>query len=1135
MTYQYISSSLGWKTVTQARQLLKEGCVLDWGFDIAGNNVTGRVRAGDRNAVYRVELCLFDTNESGETFLSSRCACSAKRDCLHAAALSLAVLEDLQGSQAELPAGTPPEPPSMEQVPSYPAFAASWLDTLKSSLNRNEGVEAGEESVIYVLSVDRRFTSGQLQVEPRVARRLKSGSYGTDRPYGWSQLASGRARYIERTDRDIAGLWVACSPPDCQVSPARPLLPPRDPDVLALLLRRIIATGRAFYADNRHQPLKLGDAREGAVEWIVHSDARQSVEIVLKEPGLELLSSTGPWYVNPDRGEIGQVNLPFSGETLRILLASPRVTPAEAEELHAALRALNADLPLPHRNFAQEVRTDPPAPCLHLTYKHYRHRVIVKTTSGAEFIDGENAAVLSFDYGFDSSMLSRSWTTYHWLDGTTSVVSHRDAAFERRAEQRLAKLGLVQSGFARVRANESCWVAAKHDAATWLDIVREAIPLLKQEGWRITTDSSFEFRVVEPDDEWHLKIDVEAGWWFSLELGVDIEGERVSLLPVLSEVIRATIADEGSAEADLDSLNYHGRFYAPLPDGRLVSLPFARVKAILECLLEVLGKHARFGDRGLAASIPQIMALQENPGAGNIRWQADDSIQRLIAGIKSFDLQQPVDEPEGFTAALRPYQKQGLRWLEFLSAFRLGGILADDMGLGKTVQVLAHLCREKQAGTGRGPSLVVCPTSVIPNWVAEARRFVPDLRVLSLHGPERAARFEMIPRADLVVTSYALLVRDSDSLLPIEWNAVILDEAQAIKNFDTKSAQIACQLKARYRLCLTGTPIENHLGELWSQFNFLMPGFLGDRQTFKQVLQMPIEEQADQERLKLLRARVGPFLLRRNKEGVAADLPARTITITPIELEGKQRDLYETVRLSMHRRVLTEVQRRGIAASQLVILDALLKLRQVCCDPRLVKLDAASEVQESAKLEHLKAILEELVEEGRKVLLFSQFTSMLDIIAQELRAMRISFVELRGDTKDRETPVKQFQQGDIPLFLISLKAGGTGLNLTRADTVINYDPWWNPAIEEQAIGRAHRIGQDKPIFVYRLVAAGTIEQRMLELQQRKQQLAAGVLDDSSLVDAGPRFDETDLATLFAPLDDAYAKTLSSATNFARTG
>lgn len=814
------------------------------------------------------------------------------------------------------------------------------------------------------------------------------------------------------------------------------------------------------------------------------------------------------------------------------MLASPRVASAEADELHTALQALNANLPLPHRNFSQQVRTDSPQPCLHLTYQHYKHKVLINTPSGNKFIKGENAAVLSFDYGFDSSMLSRSWTTYQWLDGTTSVVTHRDAAFEHGAEQRLAKLGLVRSGFARVRSNESCWVAAQHDAATWLNIAREAIPLLREEGWRITTDSSFEFRVVEPDDEWHLKVDAEAGWWFSLELGVDIEGERVSLLPVLSEVIRTTIADQGSA--DLDSLNYHGRFYAPLPDGRLVSLNFARVKPILECLLEVLGKHARFGNRGLAVSIPQVMALYDNPGAGNIRWQADDSIEQLIAGIKSFNLQQPVDEPEGFTASLRPYQKQGLRWLEFVSAFRLGGILADEMGLGKTVQVLAHLCREKQAGNNQLPSLVVCPTSVIPNWVAEAGRFAPDLRVLSFHGPERAGRFGMIPAADLVVTSYALLVRDSDSLLPVEWGAVILDEAQAIKNFDTRAAQIACQLKARYRLCLTGTPIENHLGELWSQFNFLMPGFLGDRQTFKQVLQMPIEEGADEARLKLLRARVGPFLLRRSKEGVAAELPARTIIITPIELEGRQRDLYETVRLSMHHRVLAEVQRRGIAASQLVILDALLRLRQVCCDPRLVKLDAAREIQESAKLEHLKAMLAELIEEGRKVLLFSQFTSMLDIIAQELRAMGISFVELRGDTKDRATPVKQFQKGDIPLFLISLKAGGTGLNLTRADTVINYDPWWNPAVEEQAIGRAHRIGQDKPIFVYRLVAAGILEQRMLELHQRKQELAGGVLDDSSFVDAGLQLGETELATLFAPLDNACARTLSPATEFART-
>ncbi|MGC1761208.1 MAG: DEAD/DEAH box helicase, partial [Candidatus Cybelea sp.] len=413
-----------------------------------------------------------------------------------------------------------------------------------------------------------------------------------------------------------------------------------------------------------------------------------------------------------------------------------------------------------------------------------------------------------------------------------------------------------------------------------------------------------------------------------------------------------------------------------------------------------------------------------------------------------------------------------------------------------------------------GPVLIVAPTSVLPNWRAEIARFVPHLRVVSLSGNDRAERFDRIEDNDVALTSYALLHRDADRLTEREWQIVVLDETQFVKNPRSKGAQAAARLRAAQRLALTGTPIENHLDELWSIFSFAIPGLLGERTQFARLFRTPIEKRGDTQRRALLAARLRPFLMRRTKEDVALDLPEKTEIITRVELGGAQRDLYETIRLAMHKRVRAEMQRRGLARSRIVVLEALLKLRQACCDPRLVKLPAARNVFDSSKLEALLEMLPELIDEGRRVLLFSQFTSMLDLIKPELAARAIDYVEIRGETKNRETPVRRFQNREVPLFLISLKAGGTGLNLTAADTVIHYDPWWNPAVERQATDRAHRIGQHRPVFVYKLITVGTVEERILELQQRKGALAAGIFDDAAAT--AQMLDETEIERLLAP-------------------
>ena len=551
-----------------------------------------------------------------------------------------------------------------------------------------------------------------------------------------------------------------------------------------------------------------------------------------------------------------------------------------------------------------------------------------------------------------------------------------------------------------------------------------------------------------------------------------------------------------------------------LDEQRLLPLPVGRVRDILNILVEMFGSEPLDDEGRLqlhALKAAQLVELEAATGAARLRWMGGEQMLELGRKLRDFQGIEDVKVPENFQTTLRPYQQQGLNWLQFLREYRLGGILADDMGLGKTVQTLSHLLLEKNAGRLDKPCLVIAPTSLMGNWRFEANRFAPDLKVLVLHGTERREHFDTVDQYDLVLTTYPLLPRDKQELLKQHYYLLILDEAQNIKNPKAKATQIVHQIKADLRLCLTGTPMENHLGELWSMFHFLLPGLLGDQHRFR----TPIEREHDLHRRDALYKRIKPFMLRRTKEAVIEELPEKTEIVRTIEIDGTQRDLYETIRLTMNEKVRQEIAAKGLSRSQIIILDALLKLRQICCDPRLLKMDAARKVQESAKLEALMDMIPEMVEEGRKVLLFSQFTSMLTLIEKELKSHSIGYAKLTGQTRKRSEAIDSFQNGDVPVFLISLKAGGVGLNLTAADTVIHYDPWWNPAVEQQATDRAHRIGQTRKVFVYKLITAGTVEEKIQELQSRKQQLADAMLSGNAEV--GSQLSHKDLEALFAPL------------------
>jgi superfamily II DNA or RNA helicase len=428
---------------------------------------------------------------------------------------------------------------------------------------------------------------------------------------------------------------------------------------------------------------------------------------------------------------------------------------------------------------------------------------------------------------------------------------------------------------------------------------------------------------------------------------------------------------------------------------------------------------------------------------------------------------------------LREYQLAGFAWLTRLAANNLGGILADEMGLGKTVQTLAFL----RAHQGEGPALVVCPTSLVTNWENETRKFTPELKTLVLEGAGRSARFKSIAKADVVITSYALLRRDIDALRDFNFSTAVLDEAQHIKNPETQNAQAAFSLRAAHRFVLTGTPMENSVRDLWSIMNFALPGYLGNRADFRERYELPIARGSAPDVQRRLSRRLQPFLLRRKKRDVAKDLPEKIEQVVPCDLTSPQRAAYDALLREIQQGLGSSGKNVNAGAQRMKMLTGLLRLRQVCCDLRLVGLDKE---EPSAKLDLLDELLEEAIDGEHRVLVFSQFVSMLHLVRERLEKLEIPFCYLDGSTKQRQETVDRFQ-GDpaIPVFLISLKAGGVGLNLSAADTVIHFDPWWNPAVEAQATDRAHRIGQTRVVTAYKLITRDTVEEKILKLQEKK--------------------------------------------------
>jgi superfamily II DNA or RNA helicase len=713
---------------------------------------------------------------------------------------------------------------------------------------------------------------------------------------------------------------------------------------------------------------------------------------------------------------------------------------------------------------------------------------------------------LDFDYGGVVVDGAEDGLFIRGKSSAGPVFIRRDPVAEAAALEMLRPDNFVQM---RVKDGKSArgqrvlLFRGQEAAAQWHCFVAVRVPELRALGWQTNIDENFGPRMVETVGALDVRVEDAEKAAFSLDFGIEIDGERHALLPILEQLMaRGGIAAAQIVGNDL---------LTSLEDGRVLRLPADRIARLLTVMGDLIETAGRRAEKALVLPMGAAVNVLELEDILSLSWQNAAAIETYLERFRGVPDILPVALPDRFKGNLRQYQRDGLNWLQHLASHGLGGFLADDMGLGKTAQTIAHICVDHAAGRMSRPALIVVPTSLVANWTAELKKFAPSLNVVVLHGIDRHERRERLDGVNVVITTYTVLTRDIEEMKLIPWHLVVLDEAQAIKSPEARATRAVCQLEAGNRLCLSGTPIENNLDELWSQFAFLMPGLLGDRRSFAKRFRTPIEKNGDPLCREQLIQRIQPFILRRTKAEVATELPPKHTILRRITLAPDQRELYETIRGTLYETVREQMAERSLAQSRIIVLDALLKLRQACCDPRLVKLNAARAVESSAKLEDLLEMLGELIPEGRRILLFSQFTSMLDLIKPRLQEVGIPFVELRGDTRDRAEPVRRFQAGEVPLFLISLKAGGRGLNLTAADTVIHYDPWWNPAVENQASDRAYRIGQTRSVFVYKMIAVDTVEERILELQQRKAELANIAFSEPG---GGIAFDLDDISFLF---------------------
>ncbi|KAB8306734.1 DEAD/DEAH box helicase [Erwinia endophytica] len=1038
------------------------------------------------------------TSMYGGLTLSGQCSCPVQWQCKHAAALALTWL----ARAAEMTQG------------GINYALVEWAERFRQQRGRQaKATKRPTHALVYGLA-EAPYQDG-VEVRFLKAKLNKQGDIGEFD----SEWSNARAAVTRRpafiTDDDLIILQMLLSTAGYVNYASYPLQGKNG----ARILDKILATDRCVVMpEDILTPvteviwLKTGAVRQALPGWQPLQNDLLQASLAIEPPADLLILVDPPCYLDRSAGEIGPLTLDLSFSQLQDFLAVPTIRQQDAEWVAEVFEECAAELPAPPWLEKASIRhiDAEPVPCLQLSsqyFEHYniRHYIIEKLA--VDF------AKFSFDYegiAVEAGSTKKSFSS----PSGERVMLKRAEALEKTFLSQLQKAGLNMARLTdyspaqrKVLPEKFYTVNDPNDPGSWLEFIHKALPKLRAKGWRIEMDAdfSFNFTVIDQIDG---SVTLDSEGWFDVEMGVLINQRVVSLVPMLSELfkrdLRWRLGDISAIPDDEAIMLYTER-------REKVLIKAQRLKGLVSNLVDLIVGSESDKLRVSSWDAGRLATLEDS---GRWQFNGESAVLSLARRLQQATGLQPVEAPAGLNAQLRDYQLQGLSWMQYLRQHDLSGVLADDMGLGKTIQTLAHIQLEKEAGRLDKPALIVMPTTLVYNWQHEAARFTPGLNVLALNGPQRTAFFDRLADFDVILSTYALVWRDRDALAAVDYHLLILDEAQYVKNSRTQAAQAIRAIQARHRLCLTGTPLENHLGELWSQFDFLLPGFLGSAKEFTQRWRTPVEKEGNQLKRTVLARRIRPFMLRRSKNEVAGELPPKNVMVRSVGLEGAQRDLYEAMRVAMQQKIREAIAEQGLARSHIVVLDALLKLRQVCCDPRLVKLPGAKKVNESAKLDMLREMVKELIAEGRKILLFSQFSEMLTLIAEAMDKLKIPYVMLTGETRDRQAAVARFQNGEVPLFLISLKAGGVGLNLTAADAVIHYDPWWNPAAENQATDRAHRIGQDKTVFVYKLVVAGSIEEKIVALQEKKASLAHSILTEDGAVAA--KFSEEEIGALFEP-------------------
>jgi superfamily II DNA or RNA helicase len=837
-----------------------------------------------------------------------------------------------------------------------------------------------------------------------------------------------------------------------------------------------------------------------SMEWVVPASSESRAPAVSRtiERSQDIFG-TGPFWamvegtiyrLSPKAARIASI----FGHSSSLTIPRSQVGPVlEALQEHTGVGNEYLEVRSPELQPTIEVRS--PTPTLHLERRDL---------SSDHFTSNRNielSATLDFDYPQSSP--------------NTNVVFLRDRAFEESCAETLSEAGFSSTSekrrftLAGDEALDFIHLGYERLLKPWkllgLDIIRKGVRFADLNIAVSLVGSSDKPSDNESDDFDSNRSKKGTGIdWFDCHVSVLQNNANLPLSSVFKnargDTDRWTRLDSGA--------------YAKVPGGTVAQLrtilgmidPNCRVSNTIRTQLSLAQaiSLSRINDKGFAITLDKRLAA-------------------LSAKLSSFSEIKPVKTSKGFTGKLRNYQEEGVSWMNFLREFELGGILADEMGLGKTVQALAffqYLKDKRGKKESKKPVIIVAPTSVITNWGYEVKKFAPGLSVLLLHGPTRKVLFNQIPDVDIVLTSYALLRLDRYDLERYEFSYVVLDEAQNVKNPLAATTKAAKALRSRYRLALTGTPTENRPMELWSIMDFLMPGYLGTYDFFRTNIERPILEGGPAVQVaQMLNSKTRPFILRRLKADVEKELPAKIESVLHVDMTASQRQLYMQILGEVRPKVFDAVKKKGIQGASISILAALLRLRQVCNHPNSIDAFSDAPGYDSGKFNLLKELVQEALENGRKILLFSQFRGMLAIIRSWLDEMQTEHLYLDGATRDRQSLIDRFTNDEsVRLFLISLKAGGSGLNLMAADTVIIYDPWWNPAVESQAVDRAHRIGQSKTVSVYRLVTEDSVEQKIMTLKSKKSKIVDALINENGL--STLTLSKLDLESLFSPLPES---------------